>query len=184
MQDAGLEHLNTERLQLRRFTPQDIGFLQQLYSDEEVARHIGGLRTRQQCQEMLDQHILAYYGANPGLGIWMTLDRHSGEPMGMHLLNHMRGETLIQVGYSLLRRHWGRGYATEMCRALLRYGFGDLGLPRIHAITSLENLASQQVLLKCGLQRKGERNFAAYAQHGPQAYFECDAADWRAQNLR
>ena len=174
--------LCSARLRLRRFTQEDLGFLFELYADEDAARYVGGSKTLEQCREMLDQHILAYYDRHPGLGIWVTLDRASGAPLGMHLLNHMRGETLIQVGYSLLRAHWGRGYATEMCSALLRYGFLTLGLPRIHAITDPRNLASQQVLEKCGLLRKGERNFAAYSQHGPQAYFELDAADWQARH--
>lgn len=180
MKDAGLEGLATARLQLRRFTPGDLDFLFRLYDDEEVSRYTGGRKTREQCQETLQKAVLDYYGSHPGLGIWITQERSSGEPIGMHLLNHMRGESHIQVGYSLMKPWWGQGYATEMCRALLRYGFADLGLPRIHAITALPNTASQHVLLKSGLLRQGERIVPAYSTTDAQAWFERDAADWLA----
>jgi RimJ/RimL family protein N-acetyltransferase len=50
-------------------------------------------------------------------------------------------------------------------------------------MASLQNHASQRVLLKIGLERRGERAFAHpdYASEGPMAWFERDAADWRAE---
>lgn len=172
----------TARLALRRFTPDDIDVLHQMYSDADVARYVGGTKTREQTQEMLDQRILAYYDAHPGLGVWMTLERASGACVGMHLLNNIQGETHIQLGYVLFKEHWGRGYATEMGVALLRYGFAAAGLEQIVAITDLANTDSQRVLLKAGMQRRGERSFPhpAYAAQGPLAWFEADREDWLA----
>jgi ribosomal-protein-alanine N-acetyltransferase len=101
----------------------------------------------------------------------------------VHLLNEMQGETHIQVGYILFKHYWGRGYATEMSIALLRYGFTQMRLPQIVAITDLPHVVSQRVLLKAGLHRNGERSFAhpRYAD-GPFAWFERDAADWLAED--
>jgi RimJ/RimL family protein N-acetyltransferase len=67
-----------------------------------------------------------------------------------------------------------------MAVCVLRYGFADLGLEKIAAITNLENLASQRVLLKAGLARHGERTFThpALAPEGPMAWFEADRAGW------
>lgn len=176
--------IQTARLALRRFTPRDLEPLVQLYSDPEVTRYIGGLKAREQVEELLRDRILAYYDQHPGLGIWATLERQGGAFVGLHLLNHIHGESDIQVGYVLHRDHWGRGYATEMCVALLRYGFADLKLPRIAAITDRPNLASQRVLLKAGLHRNGERTLAhpQYASVNPLCWFERDAADWLAEH--
>jgi [ribosomal protein S5]-alanine N-acetyltransferase len=128
--------------------------------------------------------ILRYYASHPGLGIWATHDRATGECLGMHLLNHIQGETDIQVGYVLFQHAWGRGVATEMTRALLNYGFHDLRLPQIVAITDLANVASQRVLTKAGMTRRGERAFAhpAYAAQGPLAWFECNQSEWRDES--
>jgi len=175
--------LSTERLALRRMTQGDLDWLAALYSDEEVTRYLGGLKTREQVADMLRTRIIDYYDANPGLGMWMTLDRTTNEPVGFHLINNIQGETIIQIGYGLAKPAWGRGYATEMASALMRYAFEDLKLPRIAGIASLPNVASHRVLEKIGLERRGERSFPhpAYAAGGPLAWFEREADAWLAE---
>lgn len=180
MQDPQ-DSLTTARLALRRFTLDDLDLLVRLHTDIRVMRHAGGLLTREQSLEVLRERTLDYYDQHPGLGTWATVERSTGDCVGLHLLNNIRGESCIQVGYLLYPEYWGRGYATEMAIRVLRYGFETLGLPQIVAITDLENLASQHVLQKSGLLRKGERSFAHPAyQPGPLAWFERDAADWLA----
>lgn len=173
--------LTTGRLGLRRFTPADLDWLAALYSDADVARHLGGVKSRSESQAFLDTRILDYYDEHPGLGIWVTVERPTGARVGFHLLNHIRGESIIQVGYALEKSAWGAGFATEMAEAVLRYGFLDLKLPRIAGMTDLNNHASQRVLLKIGLERRGERAFPHpdYASAGPMAWFERDRQDWR-----
>ncbi len=161
--------LQTERLALRPFVMDDLDWLAELCLDAELI-----LRVR----------ILEYYEQHPGLGIWVTMDRTTGERLGYHLLNHIQGESIIQVGYTLARSAWGRGVGTEMARAVLRYGFADLRLPRIAGMASLANVASQRVLLKIGLHRNGERAFPhrSYASEGPMAWFERDREAWVAEH--
>jgi [ribosomal protein S5]-alanine N-acetyltransferase len=174
---------STQRLTLRRFTIDDLDLHCALTSDPEVMRYVGGVKTRAQTEEMLRTRIIDYYDAHPGLGVWATLEKATGACVGMHLVNHIHGESLIQVGYTLFPRYWGRGYATEMTIGVLRYGFEQLRLPQINAITDFPNIVSQRVLIKGGLHRKGERSFAhpRYAD-GPYAWFERTAADWLAEH--
>lgn len=174
----------TPRFALRRFTPADLQWLVALYADEDVTRYLGGARTRGEVEAMLTHRILEYYDRNPGLGIWMTLDRATGAQLGFHLLNHIQGESIIQIGFVLHREAWGRGVATEMAAALLQYAFGDLCLPHMVGMANLANTPSQRVLAKIGLRRNGERAFAhpAYASQGSLAWFERDAAEWLAEH--
>ena len=132
---------------------------------------------------MLRVRVLAYYEQHPGLGIWMTVERETNARIGFPLLNHIQGESLIQVGFVLDQPAWGRGYGTEMALAVLRYAFRDLGLPRVHAMATLDNLASQRILTKIGLRRNGERAFPhpAYLEAGPMAWFERDKDDWLSE---
>ena len=173
----------TGRLSLRRFAADDFDFLCALHGDPDVMRYVGGVKDRAQTEELLHGRVLPYYEAHPGLGCWATLERATGECIGMHILNHIRGETHIQVGYILSRPYWRRGYATEMSIALLRYGFTQRKLAQITAITDLPNRASQHVLLKSGLHRNGERRFADPVLRGETfAWFERDAGDWLAED--
>ena len=175
--------LTTERLGLRRFTADDIDWLADLYSDPDVTRYLGGTRDRARTEEMLNVRILQYYDEHPGLGIWMTVDRAGGQRVGFHLLNHIQGESFIQVGFTLAKAAWGKGMGTEMASAVVRYGFLELSLPQIVGIANLGNVASQCVLRKLGLHRRGERAFAhpAYAAQGPMAWFERDRDGWLAE---
>jgi RimJ/RimL family protein N-acetyltransferase len=175
--------LTTERLALRRFTSADLDWLAELYSDGDVTRYLGGVKSRSEAREFLDTRILQYYDEHPGLGIWMTVERATGMCLGFHLLNHIRGESIFQIGFTLAKSAWGTGFATEMAAAILGYGFLDLKLPRIAGMASLQNHASQRVLLKIGLERRGERAFPHpdYASEGAMAWFERDGSDWRAE---
>ena len=175
--------LTTERLALRRMSERDLDWLAGLYADADVTQYLGGLKTRDQVAEMMRTRVIEYYDTHPGLGVWMTIERATGEQVGFHLINNIQGETIIQVGYGLLKPAWGKGYATEMAAAVLRYGFQDLGLPHIAGIANLPNVASQRVLEKIGLERNGERAFShpAYASSGPMAWFERDRDQWLAE---
>lgn len=180
--DAGAG-LTTARLRLRRFTPDDFPLLHRLNSDERVMRYLGGALDEQATRAQLDNRILRYYDEHPGLGVWATLLREGGECIGFHLLNHVAGESIVQVGYRLYPEHWGRGYATEMSMALLRYGYVTRGIPVLTANAQPGNAASIHVLLKCGLVRGADRSFShpMYARYNPVAYFERGAAEWLAQ---
>lgn len=98
----------TTRLQLREMCPADIDWLDRLNSDADVMRYLGGPASRASTEQMLSGRILRYYDEHPGLGVWATVERSSGAVLGFHLLNHIRGEAYIQVGYRLFREAGGR----------------------------------------------------------------------------
>ena len=176
--------MTTERLALRHFTPADLDWFAELHSDADVTRYLGGVKDRARAEALFTTRVLQYYDEHPGLGIWMTVERATGASVGFHLLNHIRGESIIQVGFALAKSAWGRGFGTEMASAVLRYGFVDLELPRIAGMADVQNHASQRVLEKIGLERKGERAFPHpdYASQGAMAWFERDAAVWRMEH--
>ena len=134
--------LTTARLALRRFTPADLDWLAELYGDPDVMRFLGGVKNRAGVEERLQTRILQYYDEHPGLGIWMTVERATGSSVGFHLLNHIRGESIVQVGFALAKSAWGQGFGTEMASEVLRYGFVDLKLP---SIAGMANAAESRV---------------------------------------
>lgn len=77
--------------------------------------------------------------------------RENGELIGFCGLDHLWGGEEIEIGYWLAPDYWGKGLATEAAQAVLRYGFGRLGLLRIVAVAHPENQASIRVLEKLGM---------------------------------
>lgn len=165
---------------MRRFTADDLDFMAGLLGDPAVARFLGGVKDRGGAADTLRTRGLDYYEQHPGLGMWATVERATGRTVGFHVLNHIHGESDIQVGYALSPDVWGLGYASEMALRLVHYGFEDVGLPEICAITDLEHHASQRVLTKIGLERRGERTFAhpILASQGSMAWFVADRDVW------
>jgi RimJ/RimL family protein N-acetyltransferase len=101
------------------------------------------------------RRVTGYYALYPGLGVWRASLRESGKFIGWYCLKYCPPTTDVEVGYRLLHAHWGCGYATEGARALVDYGFDDLGVMRIIGVTHPGNKASQHVLMKAGLRDEG-----------------------------
>lgn len=78
---------------------------------------------------------------------------------GVRMRSAEEGEA--DIVFELHPDHWGKGYATELARALLCFGFNGLGLRRVSAQCVAENEASAHVLDKVGMRREGrlERHF-------------------------
>jgi RimJ/RimL family protein N-acetyltransferase len=69
------------------------------------------------------------------------------------------------LGYRLIKRYWGKGYATEAAIASLNYGFKVLDQQEIYAMTDSANKASQQVLQKAGLKRINKFEYEGTAHY-------------------
>ena len=147
--------LETERLALRRFAADDAGDLFELDGDPEVMRFLTGGRPTPR-DVILDQTLprfLRSYERFEGFGVWATIERSTGEFLGWFEFHppEGRGPEEAELGYRLRRAAWGKGYATEGSRALIRKGFTELGVRRVVAETMSVNAASRRVMEKAGL---------------------------------
>jgi RimJ/RimL family protein N-acetyltransferase len=147
--------LETERLVLRRFTEADVDALCELDGDPEVMRFITGGRPtpRDMIRDETLPRFLRAYERFEGFGVWAAVERSTGGFLGWFEFYPPdgRGPEEAELGYRLLRRAWGRGYATEGSRALIRKGFTELGVRRVVAETMAVNAASRRVMEKAGL---------------------------------
>ncbi|GAA2258298.1 MULTISPECIES: GNAT family N-acetyltransferase [Kitasatospora] len=149
-------HLETERLILRRFTPEDVDLLMELDSDPEVMRYLSGGRAtpREEVEERILPLYFSYYRRFPALGYWAALERAGGGFLGWFEFRPPDPDRPdeVELGYRLRRPAWGRGYATEGARALIRKGFGEPGVERVFAQTMTVNRGSRRVMEKAGLR--------------------------------
>jgi RimJ/RimL family protein N-acetyltransferase len=97
-----------------------------------------------------------------GFGPWAAIEKASGRwvgRIGLNLLADWPDPDKWEVGFELDPRFWGRGLAAEGAREGVRVGFQQGGLDRIISVTVPEHRASQRVMEKCGLTRRGERDW-------------------------
>jgi [ribosomal protein S5]-alanine N-acetyltransferase len=141
--------LTTERLHLRPFTAADRIAIHAVYADPEVMRHVGhgAHRTIQETNA-----ALKVYGEvleRRGFSFLAVVERDSGRLIGDAGLYPLGDD--VELGYTLARSAWGRGYATELGRALLAHAFDVLGATRVVAQVEPGNTASRRVLEKLGM---------------------------------
>lgn len=169
--------LTTRRLALHEIAAEHANELHELDSDPRVMRYIGNgrLSTREQVDDAI-RRIPRIYALYPGLGTWRATRRDGGEFIGWFALKYIPRTAEVEVGYRLRFPAWGRGYATEGARALVEYGFDDLGLYRIIGVTHPDNAASQRVLQKAGL---GDVGWGHYYGHRVRLFESVRNDSWK-----
>ena len=169
--------LLTLRVALHEITSYHANELYELDSDPRVMRYIGSGRssTREQIDAAM-RRLPRSYALYPGLGTWRATRRDNGDFIGWFALKYVPGTAEVEVGYRLRHGAWGRGFATEVARELVRYGFDDLGLKRIIGVTHPDNALSQRVLQKIGLTDIG---WGHYYGHAVRVFETVHEPDWR-----
>jgi ribosomal-protein-alanine N-acetyltransferase len=148
--------LESERLWFRELQMSDAQSMLELYSDPLVLRYVGEkpLSHIDQAREIIEDIRQQYQDC--GIGRWAAFLKSSNEFIGwagLKYIAEINGRTdNYDLGYRLLRRHWGKGYGTESVQALVAYGFDAMQLNRISGYADVEHPASIKILEKFGLQ--------------------------------
>jgi len=148
--------LTTERLLLRPFSPDDAPHLARLCADREIASTtllIPHPYTLEDARSFIRTQTDAWEQGTAA--VFAVTLRETGELLGAIGLHLEREHHRAEVGYWIGTAHWNRGFATESVKAVVRFGFEDLGLHRIHAHHFDRNPSSGRVLLKAGFEFEG-----------------------------
>ena len=144
--------LETRRLTLRLIAAEDAAFILKLLNEPSFLRFIGdrGVQNLDDARAYIANGPAASY-ARHGFGLWLAQLRDDGTPIG--LCGLLKRDTLddVDIGFALLPAYWGKGLAYEAAAAVMDYGQRTLGIPRIVAIVSPDNVASIRLLEKIGL---------------------------------
>jgi len=148
--------VETERLRLRRLDADDAPFVLRLVNEPSWLRFIGdrGVHDLDGARRYIAEGPQRLY-ANHGFGLFLVERRSDALPLGMCGL--IKRDTLpdVDIGFAFLPEHWSQGYAREAAEATLQYARDRHRLPRVIAITSLDNVASGRLLERIGLQLEG-----------------------------
>ncbi|TGV00337.1 GNAT family N-acetyltransferase [Flavivirga rizhaonensis] len=151
-------HIETERLVLRELRMSDLDGMFELDSDPEVHKYLGNkpVKAKEESQKILEGVLRQY--TDRGIGRWALINKETQEFMGWSGLRlnteyTMNGFTeFYDVGYRIIKRFWGKGYATESGKKAVDYAFNVLKLPELYGMTEIGNRASHNALLKIGLE--------------------------------
>ena len=177
--------IETERLLLRELLPTDAEAMFELDSNPEVHTYLGNqpITTIEQACEVI-ANIQQQYREN-GIGRWATIEKSTGNFMGWSGLKFIREYEnnhihFYDVGYRLMPKYWGKGYATEAAKAAIRHGFEKMELTEIIGSAKVDNVRSRRALEKCGL---------TFVEQFYWKDIKCDwlkitKADWQKQNLK
>lgn len=142
-----------------------------LNGDSEVMQYVRPVKTRVESDQFLLENIV-FYSRHPSLGRWALIRKSDDGFVGSFAIIPLENSEHMQVGYMLLREHWGHGYASEALRAGIHYAFDTLKLPKLIAVTETANLPSQKVLAKCGFAQSAhfmekKRRLVLYERANP-----------------
>ena len=161
-----MTRLETERLILRPPVPEDAEALAPMYGDAEVMRYLGDGRTLtpEETERSVQRMIDAW--AADGFGLFTTVRKEDETVIGRVGLIVWNpetwqttraangGPTELEVGYTLGRAFWGRGYATEAAGAVRDFALEGLGASRLIALIIYGNDASENVARKLGFEHE------------------------------
>ncbi|WP_432663674.1 GNAT family N-acetyltransferase [Wukongibacter baidiensis] len=151
--------IDTERLTMRPFTLDDRDSIFNIMKDKEMYLYTpdepwSGVESAEEFIKMvlwlydMNHHNFRHFFA-------MTI-KQSGEIIGFCGIGGIAYDrSKNEVFYSIGKDHWGKGYATEAAKAMLKYAFEELELDNIIAAVHPENIASNRVLQKIGLKKVG-----------------------------
>ncbi|GAB3289376.1 GNAT family N-acetyltransferase [Hymenobacter tenuis] len=152
-----MNNLETPRLLLREMQLSDAPGVLALDSDPTVLRYVPNKAISALAEaEAIIRYIRQQYERN-GIGRWAVVRLDTQEFIGwcgIKLVNdsEVNGRSnYYDIGYRLLPRHWGQGYASEAAAASMRYAQSVLKLPEINATVMQDNLASRRILEKLGM---------------------------------
>jgi RimJ/RimL family protein N-acetyltransferase len=172
--------ITSERLMLRRLTPEDFASVRRIHSDPDVMHIYGGVFSEQATREAIRRNIDRY--EKDGVGFYAITLKETGELIGCGGIIMQPTDQGVEpeIGYQMRRDQQGRGYATEMARACMRYAFETLKADHIISLIRPDNQPSRRVAEKNGLIV--DREYLWHEQ--PHLVYRMSRTEWEGLTSR
>lgn len=143
--------LETERCIVRELSLDDLDALFALYEDGEITKYTDSLYPYEEEKEFQRAYIENMYRYF-GYGLWLVFSKETGALIGRAGLEHREyhEEIELELGYIIGTQYQGQGYATEVCKAILKYAKENTSFTRINVLIDAENVVSERLAEKLG----------------------------------
>jgi RimJ/RimL family protein N-acetyltransferase len=148
--------LETDRLIMRMWRNDDFEPYFQLCSDPEVMRFLGSGMTLDRFECWRHMAFMVGHWHLRGYGPWAVEEKATGEFVGRIGFLNPEGWPAFELGWTLARKFWGRGYASEGARRALAYGFDELDKDHVISLIDPQNINSIKVAERLGEKVEGK----------------------------
>lgn len=155
---AGLpwEILETARCKVRETTVEDVDSFYQIYAEPSITRYMENLFADRDEEIAYTKDYIEKVYAFYGYGMWTILEKESGAVVGRAGIIWREGYDVPELGFVIGVPWQGRGYAFEVCKAILVYAKEELAMEQMQALVQKENEKSLRLCEKLGFARDGE----------------------------
>jgi [ribosomal protein S5]-alanine N-acetyltransferase len=158
----------SERLQLKVFTIEDIELAKTFWGDSEVMQHCAGAVPHNLLAKVLDAYQKSHY--EKGISVYAVVEKNSGKVIGAAGYNVRNTVEKIELVFHFAKVCWGKGYATEAANACVEIAKQNKDIKILYASADSENMNSIKILQKLGFQFIEMKWFDDTNQEEP--YFE------------
>src|ERR1700712_2447585 len=127
----------TERLYVSRWRPCDLNALHELYNDTAIKEFILPALSIEETRSIFEQQ-LSDYSMNFPFGRYFIVEKISNKFIGLLLFKNDNKKEGLEIGYSLIKSRWNKGYATEIVKESINWIFEAEGFTSIYAITGVD----------------------------------------------
>jgi RimJ/RimL family protein N-acetyltransferase len=144
------DELDTERLRLRMWRESDIDAYAGMCADPLVMRYLGPGKTMTRHEAWRSMAFFIGHWQLRGYGHWAVEEKASGTMIGRIGFLNPEGWPAFEIGWTLARHAWGKGYATEGAKVALAYAFKQLDQPHVISLIHPDNTPSMRVAERIG----------------------------------
>lgn len=165
--------LETERLILRPFRPEDREAVLEFASNPQTQEHTGDplRKDLNEIDQLIENIWLKDYNTH-GYGRFALIHKADNKIIGFSGIKYLPEADATDLGYRMLPEYWGKGLATESCRPVLDFAFNQIGLEEVIAFVEAANPASSRVLEKLGFTYVKTAHYPGETETEPVLWYE------------
>ncbi len=148
-------YIETDRLIIRDPIEDDFDSIWQMRNDEKVTEFTGG-PTKTDKAEVFKRHLKRCHNLDDSPKEYSVLLKESNQYIGYCGFQYCTVLDGVEILYGYAKEHWGKGYALEAAKSVLEFGINELKIDEILAAVNYENVASDKVLIRIGMQYVGD----------------------------
>ena len=143
--------IETERLVLRKMTPDDYDALYAVLADSDIMEHYPYTFDESRVHNWIARNMKRY--EQDGFGLWAVVLKETGEMIGDCgiTMQNIHGTMLPEIGYHIRKDQQRKGYASEAAAACIRYAFEHYDFPAVYSYMKYTNIPSQRTAMKNGM---------------------------------